>query len=109
MLGPADRLGGLVVIAPAHRAGDPGSNPGPGNNFFSSIIDNNQSLNIGGSYLISLKVLLAFRNCVSPVIFLVIQNIFINFLLILMKTCLFIIYIKWWTVWQCCDMCTDIV
>ena len=28
-----DRLGGLVVIAPAHRAGDPGSNPGPGENF----------------------------------------------------------------------------
>ena len=25
-----DRLGGLVVIAPARRAGDPGSNPGPG-------------------------------------------------------------------------------
>ena len=28
-----DRLGGLVVIAPARRAGDPGSNPGPGENF----------------------------------------------------------------------------
>ena len=28
-----DRLGGLVVIALAHRAGDPGSNPGPGENF----------------------------------------------------------------------------
>ena len=28
-----DRLGGLVVIAPAHRAGDPGSNPGPDENF----------------------------------------------------------------------------
>ena len=28
-----DRLGGLVVIAPAGRAGDPGSNPGPGENF----------------------------------------------------------------------------
>ena len=28
-----DRLGGLVVIAPAHRAGDPGSIPGPGENF----------------------------------------------------------------------------
>ena len=23
LLGPVDRLGGLVVIAPAHRAGDP--------------------------------------------------------------------------------------
>ena len=31
--GPADRLGGLVVIAPARRAGDPGSIPGPGENF----------------------------------------------------------------------------
>ena len=28
-----DRLGGLVVIAPACRAGDPGSNPGPGKTF----------------------------------------------------------------------------
>ena len=28
-----DRLGGLVVIAPARRAGDPGSNPGSGENF----------------------------------------------------------------------------
>ena len=27
-----DRLGGLVVIAPARIAGDPGSNPGPGEN-----------------------------------------------------------------------------
>ena len=27
--GPGDRMGGLVVIAPARRAGDPGSNPGP--------------------------------------------------------------------------------
>ena len=33
LLGPVNRLGGLVVIAPAHRAGDPGSNPGPGENF----------------------------------------------------------------------------
>ena len=33
LLGPVDRLGGLVVIAPARRAGDPGSNPGPGENF----------------------------------------------------------------------------
>ena len=32
--GPVDRPGGLVVIAPAGRAGDPGSNPGPGENFF---------------------------------------------------------------------------
>ena len=35
LLGPADRLGGLVVIAPARRAGDPGWNPGSGENFFS--------------------------------------------------------------------------
>ena len=27
-----DRLGGLVVIASTRRAGDPGSNPGPGEN-----------------------------------------------------------------------------
>ena len=25
---------GLVVIAPARKVGDPGSNPGPGENFF---------------------------------------------------------------------------
>ena len=35
LLSPVDLLGGLVVIAPARRAGDPGSNPGPGENFFS--------------------------------------------------------------------------
>ena len=28
-----DRLGGLMVIASARRAGDPGSNLGPGGNF----------------------------------------------------------------------------
>ena len=28
-----DPLGGLVIIAPARRTGDPGSNPGPGENF----------------------------------------------------------------------------
>ena len=33
-----DRLGGLVVIAPARRAGDPGSIPGPGENFFSLLL-----------------------------------------------------------------------
>ena len=33
MLGPADHLGGLVVIAPARRAGDPGLIPSPGENF----------------------------------------------------------------------------
>ena len=32
-----DRLGGLMVIAPEHRAGDPGSNLGPGENFFSKV------------------------------------------------------------------------
>ena len=35
LLGPLDRLGGLVVIAPARRAGDPVSIPGPGENVFS--------------------------------------------------------------------------
>ena len=33
LLGQMDPLGGLVVIAPARRAGDPGSIPGPGENF----------------------------------------------------------------------------
>ena len=28
-----DCLGGLVLIMLAHRAGDPGSNPGPGEDF----------------------------------------------------------------------------
>ena len=35
LLGPVDRLGGLVVIAPARKARDLGSIPGPGENFFS--------------------------------------------------------------------------
>ena len=35
LLCPVDRLSGLVVIAPAHRTGDPGSIPGPDENFFS--------------------------------------------------------------------------
>ena len=33
-----DGLGGLVAIAPAHRAGDLGSNPGPGENFSLKIL-----------------------------------------------------------------------
>ena len=33
LLGSVDLLGGLVVIAPVRRAGVPGSNPGPGDNF----------------------------------------------------------------------------
>ena len=33
ILGPVDRLGGLLVIAPARRVRDPGSNPGPGEKF----------------------------------------------------------------------------
>ena len=33
-LGPVDRLGSLVVIASTRRAGDLGSNPGSGENFF---------------------------------------------------------------------------
>ena len=32
-----DRLDSLMVIAPARRAGDPGSNLGPGENFFSYV------------------------------------------------------------------------
>ena len=40
LLCPVDRLGGLVVfMAPASTAGDPGSIPGPGENFFSKIIN----------------------------------------------------------------------
>ena len=35
LLGTVERLGGLVVIAPRRRAGDPGSNPGLGENFLS--------------------------------------------------------------------------
>ena len=35
--GPVDRVGGLVVIAPARRAGDPGSIPSPGEN---SLLNN---------------------------------------------------------------------
>ena len=35
LLGTVDRLGGLVVIASARRAGDPGLNHAPGENFFS--------------------------------------------------------------------------
>ena len=34
LLDPVDRLGGLVVIAPARRAGDPGS----GENFFPKLL-----------------------------------------------------------------------
>ena len=33
LLRPVDRLGGLLVKAPARRAGDLGSNPDPGENF----------------------------------------------------------------------------
>ena len=35
-LGLMDRLGSLVVIAPARKAGGPGSNPGPGENFLTN-------------------------------------------------------------------------
>ena len=35
LLGPVESLGSLVVIAPARRTGDPGSIPGPSENFFS--------------------------------------------------------------------------
>ena len=40
-----DRVGGLVVIAPARRAGDPGSIPGPGENFSLKLLINTQVLN----------------------------------------------------------------
>ena len=33
-----NHLGGIVVIAPARRAGDPCSNPGPGENFFPKLL-----------------------------------------------------------------------
>ena len=33
-----DHLGSLVVIALARRAGDPGSNPGPGENFYLKLL-----------------------------------------------------------------------
>ena len=35
LLGPVDHLGSLVVIVPARRAGDSGSNLDPGENFLS--------------------------------------------------------------------------
>ena len=35
LLGPVDRLGGLVVVAPARSAGYPGSIPVPDESFFS--------------------------------------------------------------------------
>ena len=38
LLGPVNSLGGLVVIAPARRAGVPGSNPGPGENFSPNLL-----------------------------------------------------------------------
>ena len=43
-----NHLGSLVVTAPAHRAGDPGSNPGPGENFSLKLLTN------GISYLKSI-------------------------------------------------------
>ena len=50
-----DRLGGLVVIAPAHTAGDPGSNPGPGDNsFLKLLIYEGQSIS-DASYYFFLK------------------------------------------------------
>ena len=38
-----DRLGGLVVIAPARRAVDPGSIPGPGENFSLKLLTKENS------------------------------------------------------------------
>ena len=40
LLVPVDRLGGLVVIAPARRAGDLSSNSGPGENLFLKLLIN---------------------------------------------------------------------
>ena len=40
-----DRLGGLVVIADVRRAGDPGSNPSPGENFSLKLLIYNLSDN----------------------------------------------------------------
>ena len=34
-----DGLGGLEAIAPARIAGEPGSNPGPGDNCFLKVIE----------------------------------------------------------------------
>ena len=36
-----DRVGSFVDIAPARRAGDPGSNPGPGENFSLKLLTAN--------------------------------------------------------------------
>ena len=52
--GPVDRLGGLVVIAPACRAGDPGSNPGPGENFSLKLL-------ISTYQIVILKIKIAFK------------------------------------------------
>ena len=38
LIGPVDRLGDLVVIAPARIAGDPGSNPGPARIFSLNLL-----------------------------------------------------------------------
>ena len=53
-LGPVDRLGGLVVIAPARRAGDPGSNPSPGKNFSLKLL-------ISTCQMVILKVEITFK------------------------------------------------
>ena len=39
LLGPVDCLGGLVVIAPARKAGGPGSNPGSGENCSHKLLE----------------------------------------------------------------------
>ena len=64
LLGPVDRLGGLVVTAPARRAGDPGSNPGPGENFFSYIIN----IIYVVYYNIDLRASLVSHNHISPLL-----------------------------------------
>ena len=42
-IGPVDHLGSLVVKVPARTAGDPGSNPGPGENFSLKLLIYNLS------------------------------------------------------------------
>ena len=54
LLGPVDRLGGLVVIAPARRAGDPGSNPGPRENF--SLIPSHRLIKVYILYLLNIRI-----------------------------------------------------
>ena len=51
-----DRLGGLVVTAPARRAVDPGSNPGPGENFSLKLL-------ISTCQMVILKAKITLKSC----------------------------------------------